>query len=360
MQPLQTDTNTNTKAPADFRSDTVTKPTASMMEAIATARLGDDVYGEDEATNNLEAYAADLFGKEAGLFVPSGTQSNLIGVMVHCNRGDEYIIGKRFHIYRYEAGGTSVLGSVFPHPLDTDLRGCLQLDDIQKAIKDDDSHFAITKLVCVENSSDGFAHDINYMNSIADLAHEHGLKAHCDGARIMNAAVSLGVNAKDLLEKYDTVSVCLSKGLGAPAGSILLGSETNIKQARRLRKMLGGGMRQAGILAAAGLHALTHHVDRLHEDHARAKILVSKLSQIDGIQVNPNHVETNMVFVRFGDDNISISDEALGHLSQFMAERGVIILSERLMRLVIHLDIEDDHIDLLCTGIQEFIAQYGR
>ena len=344
---------------ADFRSDTVTRPDQGMMAAIQNAELGDDVYGDDPTTNALEAKAAELMGKEAGLFMPTGTQSNLIGVMAHCGRGDEYIIGKNYHIYTYEAGGTAVLGSVFPCPLPVDARGALNPQDVIAAIKPDDSHSAISRLLCVENTVNGMVQSQDYMDQMASLAHDNGLKAHCDGARLMNAVVALGTTAKELVKGYDSVSLCLSKGLGTPAGSVLVGDEAFIHQARRLRKMLGGGMRQTGVLAAAGIYALDHNIDRLKDDHNRAKTLAEQLTTIKGLRIDLDQVETNMLFIHFGDDDKSISDEALGHLKSFMAERDCRISPGRRMRCVIHRDLDDQDCAKLASALAEFIDHYA-
>ena len=344
---------------ADFRSDTVTRPDAGMMDAIQNAEVGDDVYGDDPTTNALEARVADLLGKEAGLFLPTGTQSNLAGVMAHCGRGDEFIIGKNYHIYTYEAGGTAVLGSVFPCPLPVDARGALNPDDVIAAIKPNDSHNAISRLLCVENTVNGMVQSQDYMDQMAEVAHDHGLKAHCDGARLMNAVVALGTTAKDLVRGFDSISLCLSKGLGTPAGSVLVGEQGFIDQARRLRKMLGGGMRQTGLFAAAGLYALDHNVDRLAEDHRRAKKMAEDLSAIKGFRIHLDQVETNMVFIHFGDDSATISDEALSHLKSFMADRGCRISPGRRMRCVIHGDLDDQDCDTLVSGLQQFIGQYA-
>ena len=350
------DTKTNL---ADFRSDTVTCPDQGMMAAIQNAELGDDVYGDDPTTNALEAKAAELMGKEAGLFMPTGTQSNLIGVMAHCGRGDEYIIGKNYHIYTYEAGGTAVLGSVFPCPLPVDARGALNPQDVIAAIKPDDAHSAISRLLCVENTVNGMVQSQDYMDQMASLAHDNGLKAHCDGARLMNAVVALGTTAKELVKGYDSVSLCLSKGLGTPAGSVLVGDEAFIHQARRLRKMLGGGMRQTGVLAAAGIYALDHNIDRLKDDHNRAKNLAEQLATIKGLRIDLDQVETNMLFIHFGDDDKSISDEALSHLKSFMAERDCRISPGRRMRCVIHRDLDDQDCAKLASALAEFIDHYA-
>ena len=341
---------------ADFRSDTVTRPNDGMMAAIQSAELGDDVYGDDPTTNLLEAQTAELLGMEAGLFLPTGTQSNLIAVMAHCERGEEYIIGNNYHIYTYEAGGTAVLGSVFPSPIAVDDRGALKPEDVVAAIKPDDSHNTISRLLCVENTVNGSVHDQNYMHQMAQLAHDHGLKVHCDGARLMNAVVALGIPAKDLVSGFDSVSLCLSKGLGTPAGSVLVGDGETISRARRLRKMLGGGMRQTGILAATGLYALDHNIDRLAEDHARAKRLALMLAEIDGVSVQPDQVETNMVFIRFDD---AISDDALTNLGAFMIDQGCRVHPKRQMRCVLHHDLNDGDCETFTAAISAFIDRYA-
>lgn len=342
---------------ADFRSDTVTRPTEAMMAAIMEAEVGDDVYGDDPSTNQLEEMAAAMFGKEAAVFLTSGTQSNLTAVMAHCGRGEEFLIGQNYHIYSYEAGGTAVLGSAFPHPLPVDDRGALAVPDIIAAIKPDDSHHPVTRLLSVENTVSGKVHSLDYMDSMAKTAHAHGLKAHCDGARLMNAVVALDVAPARLVEGFDTVSVCLSKGLGTPAGSVLVGDKAAITKARRTRKMLGGGMRQSGLLAAAGSYALRHHIDRLKEDHVRAEHLSAQLGGISGITVTS--AETNMVFARLGTEDCAIDDAAIGALAGFMAERGLRLTPGRELRLVTHLDVSDADIDRLTQALGEFTAHYG-
>ena len=344
---------------ADFRSDTVTRPDQGMMDAIQSAVVGDDVYGDDPTTNALEEKAANLLGKDAGLFMPTGTQSNLAAVMAHCGRGDEYIIGNKYHIYSYEAGGTAVLGSVFPHPLPVDNKGALNPDDIIAAIKPDDSHSPITRLLCVENTVNGMVQSKAYMDHMGQLAHDHGLKAHCDGARLMNAARASNIPAKDLVQHFDTVSLCLSKGLGTPAGSVLVGDQETINTARRLRKMLGGGMRQTGFLAAAGLYALDHNIDRLTQDHQRAKTLAEQLTAIDGIHINLEQVQTNMVFIGFCDNTVHISDDALKNLGSVLESYGCRVSPGRMMRCVIHRDIDDDDCSKLVDGLKAFIDRYA-
>ena len=283
----------------DLRSDTVTRPTSAMRAAMAAADVGDDVFGDDPSVNALQERIAALLGKEAALFVSSGTQGNLVAVMTHCGRGDEYIVGQSAHTYRYEAGGAAVLGSVQPQPLEHQADGSLALEDIDAAIKPDDSHFARSRLLCLENTIGGKVLPLDYLARATALARERGLATHLDGARLFNAAVALGgdpyANARSIAAHFDSVSVCFSKGLGAPVGSALVGSRAFIQQAHRWRKMLGGGMRQAGVLAAAALHALDHHVERMAVDHALAQRLAEGLQQIRGVTVEP--VQTNMVFV---------------------------------------------------------------
>ena len=257
----------------DFRSDTVTQPTEGMRQAMAVAAVGDDVFGDDPTVNALEAKTAALLGKESAVFVPSGTQSNLIALMAHCQRGDEYIVGQLAHTYKYEAGGAAVLGSIQPQPIDMEPDGSLSLDRVASVIKPDDSHFARTRLLCLENTHTGKVVPLEYLRSARTCVDDRGLALHLDGARIWNAAVAMGVPPATVAEPFDSVSVCLSKGLGAPVGSVLVGTARLIAEARRWRKMLGGGMRQAGIIAAAGIYALDHHIDRLADDHANAQLL---------------------------------------------------------------------------------------
>ena len=279
----------------DLRSDTVTRPTPGMREAMARAPLGDDVFGDDPTVNLLQERVAALLGFEAALFMPSGTQSNLAAIMAHCGRGDEYIVGQGAHTYRYEAGGAAVLGSVQPQPLPNQPDGSLSLADIEAAIKPDDEHFARSRLLALENTIGGKVLPQAYVEQAVALAHARGLAAHLDGARLFNAAVKQGVPAAQLVKGFDSVSVCFSKGLGAPVGSVLVGSRALIQKAHRVRKMLGGGMRQVGGLAAAMLYALDHHVDRLAKDHALAERFAAGLAGIDGLQVVAP--QTNIVFV---------------------------------------------------------------
>ncbi|WP_137817399.1 low-specificity L-threonine aldolase [Pseudomonas sp. 2FG] len=312
----------------DLRSDTVTQPTAGMREAMLRAEVGDDVYGEDPTVKRLERHLASRLGFAEGLFVPTGTMSNLLGLMAHCERGDEYIVGQEAHTYKYEGGGAAVLGSIQPQPLAVEADGTLDLVRVAAAIKPDDFHFARTRLLALENTMQSKVLPLTYLAAARQLTREHGLALHLDGARLYNAAVKLGVEAREITQHFDSVSVCLSKGLGAPIGSVLCGSAELIGKARRLRKMVGGGMRQAGILAAAGLYALQHQVERLAEDHANAALLAEGLCEL-GYRVEP--VQTNMVYVQLGPQAPA--------LKGFLAERGVKVTAAERLRLVTHLDV---------------------
>ena len=327
----------------DLRSDTVTQPSPGMREAMQTAELGDDVYGEDPTVNRLEQYLAAELGFEAALFVPTGTMSNLLGLMAHCARGDEYIVGQQAHTYKYEGGGAAVLGSIQPQPIDGEADGSLDLLKLQAAIKQDDFHFARTRLLALENTMQGKVLPQAYLQAARELTTRRGLALHLDGARLYNAAVKLGVPAREITQYFDSVSVCLSKGLGAPIGSVLCGSAELISRARRLRKMVGGGMRQAGMLAAAGLYALQHQVARLAEDHANAERLAAGLREL-GYAVEP--VQTNMVYAQVG--------EQAGALKAFCAERGIKLTAAPRLRMVTHLDIAATDIDQVLAAFAEF------
>jgi threonine aldolase len=319
----------------DLRSDTVTQPSPAMRRAMADAAVGDDVFADDPTVNRLQEMCAERFGMQAGLFFPSGTQSNLAALMAHCARGEEVIVGQEAHTYRYEAGGMAVLGSIQPQPLSNRPDGSIDLADIEGAIKPDDSHFAITKLVALENTIGGKVLSRQYMADVVALAKRRKLATHLDGARIFNAAVKLGMPARDLCAGFDSVSVCLSKGLGTPAGTVLVGNRELIGRARRIRKMLGGGMRQVGVLAAACIHALEHNVDRLAEDHANAERLARGLAEL-GLKVDP--VQTNMVFVQ-------VPPESAAALKEHLARNGVVTLGGAKVRLVTHLDVDAAGID---------------
>ncbi|MEZ4462147.1 MAG: low-specificity L-threonine aldolase [bacterium] len=316
----------------DLRSDTVTQPTAGMRDAMMAAPLGDDVFGDDPTVNALERTLAEELGQEAGLFLPTGTQSNLCGIMAHCGRGDEYIVGEFAHTYKYEAGGAAVLGSVQPQPIAMEPDGTLDLGRVARYIKPDDSHYARTQLLCIENTHGGLALPNDYHQQARDFADGHGLGLHLDGARLFNAAVFRGVGAREITKHYDSVSVCFSKGLGTPVGSVLVGRADLIERARRTRKMLGGGMRQSGILAAACLYALEHHVDRLADDHANARTLEASLIQA-GIDVQTHAAQTNMVFVHMPDHD---------GMEAFFRERGILIKAGAKIRLVLHLDVTSE------------------
>jgi threonine aldolase len=331
----------------DLRSDTVTRPTPAMREAMAGAEVGDDVFGDDPTVNRLQEVAAATFGMEAGLFFPSGTQSNLAALMSHCQRGEEVIVGQDAHTYRYEAGGAAVLGSIQPQPLANRSDGTLDLAQVEAAIKPDDAHFAITRLLALENTIGGKVIGREYLAQALTLAWKHGLSTHLDGARIFNAAVKLAMPVNVLCAGFDSVSVCLSKGLGAPAGTVLVGHQALIAKARRARKMLGGGMRQAGILAAAGLHALENNVDRLAEDHRNAERLAQGLSEM-GIQVEP--VQTNMVFAHVAKEQCQVLQEQL-------RAAGIIAIVSPRMRMVTHLDVDAAGIDRALAAFAAFLGK---
>jgi threonine aldolase len=331
----------------DLRSDTVTRPSPGMRAAMAAAEVGDDVYGDDPTVNRLQARAAELFGHEAALFAPSGTQTNLIALLTHCQRGDEYIVGQEAHTYKYEAGGGAVLGSIQPQPLAHQPDGSLALADVAAAIKPDDFHFARSRLLALENTLGGRVLQPAYIEAATTLAHRHGLATHLDGARICNAAVKLGISPREAVNGFDSVSVCLSKGLGAPVGSVLCGSRAFVKQALRWRKMLGGGMRQAGILAAAGLYALEHNIPRLAEDHEHAARLARGLAQISAIEVAMP--ETNMVYV-------DMPGEACSRLEDTLRRKGILADVTPHMRIVLHLDVSRADVDRTIAAFKEFFA----
>lgn len=321
----------------DLRSDTVTRPTRAMRDTMHEAAVGDDVYGEDPTVTELETTLARMTGKQAGLFMPSGTQSNLVALLTHCGRGDEYIAAQDAHTYRYEGGGAAVLGGIQPQPVAARPAGGMDLAAAEAAIKPDDFHFARTRLLCVENTTHGRALPLDYMQAARSLADRHGLALHLDGARLFNAAVALDLTVQQLSAPVDTVSICLSKGLGAPVGSVLLGPEAFIARARRWRKVAGGGLRQSGMLAAAGLHALEHHVDRLAEDHRRAGTLADALEAL-GFPVQ--RTPTNMVFL----DGSALDP---GQLQAALEQSGIRLDADEPehLRMVTHLDISDEDIE---------------
>lgn len=327
----------------DLRSDTVTRPTPGMRDAMMAAPLGDDVFSDDPTVNALQDHIAQQLGFESALFVPTGTQSNFCAILSHCQRGDEYIVGQMQHCYRWEGGGAAVLGGVQPQPLNHAPDGTLPLADIEAAIKPDDPHFARTRLLALENTLGGRLIDFDYLQQATALARSRGLATHLDGARLFNAAVaqaaqrgtSASEEARNIAGLFDSVSVCFSKGLGTPAGSALCGSRELIARARRIRKMAGGGMRQAGVLAAAAAHALAHHVERLADDHARARALAQGLQGVQGVEVQPP--QTNMVFVKL----TGRARERAATLAQALRAQGILILGLYDLRLVTHLDIDD-------------------
>ena len=331
----------------DLRSDTVTRPTRAMLDEMVAAPVGDDVYGDDPTVNALQQYAAELSGKEAALFLPTGTQANLVALLSHCERGEEYIVGQGAHNYLYEAGGAAVLGSIQPQPIDAASDGTLPLDKVAAKIKADDIHFARTKLLSIENTHNGKVLPQAYLKEAWDFTRERGLALHVDGARIFNALVSYGCELKEITQYCDSFTICLSKGLGTPVGSLLVGNQDYIKRANRWRKMTGGGMRQTGFLAAAGLYALKNNVARLQDDHDNAAWLAEQLREI-GADVMRH--DTNMLFVRVGDANAS----ALG---AFMQDRGVLINASPVVRLVTHLDVNRQQLAEVVGHWKAFLAR---
>jgi len=342
--------------PIDLRSDTVTLPTEKMRKAMATAELGDDVYGEDPTVNRLQAISAERMGKEAALFVPSGTMGNLAAVLTHCGRGDEVILGDCAHTFLYEGGGISALGGVHPHTIPNQPDGTLLIDDIIGAVRADDPHFPKSKCLILENTQNrcgGVSISREYMLQAASAAHEAGLTVHLDGARIFNAAVDRGVPAVDLVDMVDSVTFCLSKGLCAPVGSVLCGSNEFIKGVNRIRKQLGGGMRQAGVLAAAGIVALEEMIDRLSEDHEHARMLAEGLSGIPGILLDKGSPNTNMVYIQLDPSlGINAKDCAKG-----LKELGVLVgtTGPRHFRLVCHYWIRDEDISQVIKGFHRVL-----
>ncbi|OYT91418.1 MAG: threonine aldolase [Burkholderiales bacterium PBB3] len=362
----------------DLRSDTVTQPTVAMRAAMMAAPLGDDVFGDDPTVNALQEKIAALLGFEAALFMPTGTQSNLCGLMAHCGRGDEYIVGQSAHTYRYEGGGAAVLGSIQPQPLVQGTDGTMALADIAAAIKPDDCHFARTRLLCLENTWNGHPMPQDYLAQATALAREKGLATHLDGARLFNAAVADAelsvrtelvevpagastssvrtvdlhtralVEARRIVSYFDSVSVCFSKGLGAPVGSALCGSKELIARAHRIRKMAGGGMRQVGVLAAAASHALDHHIDRLADDHALAQRLAAGLAGVDGLRVKS--AQTNIVFV-------DVADNRGPALLDFLKAQGALATGLIGLRFVTHLDVDTAAIDYTIACMRQFFTQ---
>jgi threonine aldolase len=334
----------------DLRSDTVTRPSAAMLQAMLASPVGDDVWGDDPTVQRLQQELAQRAGKQAGLFFPTGTQSNLAALMAHCARGDEYIVGQLAHTYKYEGGGAAVLGSIQPQPLENAADGSLPLEKIAAAIKPLDHHFARTRLLALENTIGGKVLPPDYVQAAVALARSHGLSTHLDGARVFNAAVASGTSLAQLCEPFDTISICFSKGLGAPVGSVLVGSQALIEQAQRWRKMLGGGMRQAGLLAGACLYALEHNVERLAEDHANAARLAAGLAQIEQVQVLSH--ASNMVFAQFPQQHCAA-------IETFLRERGILTQMLYASRFVTHLDVSAADIDTFLIAVKAYFSANG-
>lgn len=341
----------------DLRSDTVTLPTPDMRRAMAEAPVGDDVYGEDPTVNRLQAMAADMLGKEAALFVPSGTMGNLAAILAHCTRGDEVILGNQAHTFLFEAGGISALGGVHSCQLPNQPDGTLNLEDIQAAIRADDAHQPITRLVSLENTHNrcgGVALTAEYTQAVGELCHQHGIKLHLDGARLFNAAAALGLSANALVAPVDSVTFCLSKGLCAPVGSLICGPHDFIQRAHRIRKQLGGGMRQAGILAAAGIVALESMPGRLADDHARARRLAKQLGTIPGIVLDPGTPCTNMIFISLNSDVVHMDAQTV---ADQLLKKGVKVgaVGTRRFRLVTHYWIDDAAVDRAAEAFSEVL-----
>jgi len=341
----------------DLRSDTVTQPTPEMREAMAEAEVGDDVYRDDPTVNRLEELAADMLGKDAAIFVPSGTMGNLIALMVHCQRGDEAIVGEKSHIYLNEAGGMSALGGIQPCAVRNQNDGTLALQDILASIRTEDVHHPITRLICLENTQNicgGIPLTADYTNRVAEVARTNNLSLHIDGARIFNAATALNVSVKELVAPADSVMFCLSKGLASPIGSMLVGTTSFIARARHLRKMLGGGMRQVGVLAAAGLISLEKMTKRLGEDHARAKKLAEGLNQVEGLILDPGSPSTNMIYMNLSDEVRLDANQ----ITERMKKQGILLDPDgvRRFRLVTHYRVDDHAVEKLIQAFNQVLA----
>lgn len=343
-----------TQLPIDFRSDTVTRPTSEMLAAMMAAPVGDDVWGDDPTVLALQEEVSAQVGKEAALFLPSGTQSNLAALMAHCERGDEYIVGQLAHTYKFEGGGAAVLGSIVPQPIENESDGSLPLSKIESAIKHHGpglgAHFARTRLLALENTYNGTVLNQGYVKEATQFVRERGLATHLDGARACHAAVAQEYSLEEICQDFDSVSICFSKGMGAPVGSVLAGTKEMIDRAYRWRKVLGGGMRQSGFLAAACLYALRHHLDRLAEDHAHAERLATKLAEIEEIDVRKQ--ATNMVFVKFDKKHCA-------SLEDFLSQQGILAQIIPESRFVTHLDIKTKDVDAFAEAIKQYFQASG-
>ena len=328
----------------DLRSDTVTRPSQAMREFMSKAKVGDDVYGDDPTVNELEEKVANVLGKEASMLVPSGTQSNLIALLTHCGRGDEYIVGQGYHTYLYESGGAASLGGIQAQPVAVEVDGTLDLATVESLIKPDDVHFVKSRLLSLENTHNGKVISNSYLSKAINLARTKNLNIHLDGARVFNAAVAQSIDVKEITRKFDTVSICCSKGLGAPIGSLLSGPSEFIKAARRWRKMVGGGMRQAGIIAAAIDYALDNNVERLKEDHFNALRLENELSQVEDLKVTRAH--TNILYIEFESTEIGLS------VGDYLKQKGILIASGKKVRLVTHLNVSEKDISTVISEIK--------
>ena len=336
--------------PIDFRSDTVSLPSKEMLQCVENAKLGDDVYEEDTEVIELQEFAAKLLGKEASLFFPSGTQSNLTAILAHCERGDEVLIGRDYHTNLYEARGASVLGGVGICPIDMSESGSMNLNDMLCQIKDDDPHYAVTKLLCLENTFSGKVQPQDELETLVLEAHRRGLKVHLDGARLFNAHIHSGLSLSALVDSFDSVSICLSKGLGAPVGSLLVSNQTIINKAIRLRKMLGGGMRQVGVIASCGMYALKNNIERLQHDHDNAKLLATGLSKIAELKVEYGESQTNMVFV-------NCPKKHRLPLENFLFDRKILIASLDRGRLVCHLGVSEKNIRFVVDVFEDYFRK---
>ena len=336
--------------PIDFRSDTVSLPSKEMLQCVENAKLGDDVYEEDTEVIELQEFAAELLGKEASLFFPSGTQSNLTAILAHCQRGDEVLIGRDYHTNLYEARGASVLGGVGICPIDMSESGSMNLNDMLSQIKDDDPHYAVTKLLCLENTFSGKVQPQDELETLVLEAHRRGLKVHLDGARLFNAHIHSGLSLSALVDSFDSVSICLSKGLGAPVGSLLVSDQTIINKAIRLRKMLGGGMRQVGVIASCGMYALKNNIERLQYDHDNAKLLATGLSKIAELKVEYGESQTNMVFV-------NCPKKHRLPLENFLFDRKILVASLDRGRLVCHLGVSEKDIKFVVNVFEDYFRK---